>query len=69
MKTTPATPDTSPAPWAHLPEATQEAIELAIAEAFVAWIDREAAKLRPMNQSQKGNADGVLSAGVSTTTL
>jgi hypothetical protein len=52
-----------PPPWMHLPDAEQEAIELALAEAFVAWIDREAAQpTTPPHQEERQRA---VSAGVS----
>lgn len=62
----PVTPDPAPAPWAHLPEADQEAIELALAYALVAWIDREVAAMTAnQTQAQMGDA-GDLAPGVST---
>lgn len=62
-------PASVPAPWAHLPAETQKAIQIAIAEAFAAWLDDEvAARKRRIPTSQMGSA-GSQVPGASTTPL
>ena len=63
------TPNPTPPPWAHLPAAEQEAIELALAQAFVAWLDDESAALERRTPMPHTRDAGGQIAGVSTASL